>query len=110
MKILCLCNEGNNRSVTLAHLLRYWNNDVLSAWIDKNPIDTMTMLIDWADLVILTDMDQVYKYNGDLTEEELKEKSCLCNIWPDIYKRPFNPELLAIVKEWLQENKETLKN
>lgn len=40
----------------------------------------MTMLIDWADLVILTDMDQVYKYNGDLTEEELKEKSCLCNI------------------------------
>lgn len=102
MKILTICDQWNNRSVTLASQLKYWGNDVISAGLSTNSQETLHMLFEWADKIIITEDTQKIEYEC--------EKIILCPIWPDIYPRAFNPELLSIVKEWLQENKTILKN
>jgi len=105
MKILVCCDHGNNRSVHFAHRLKYWNNDVLAAGLDKNSQTTLRMLCEWADLIIITEESQKYKVHA-----EFDPKIKLFDVGPDTYPRPFNDELLAKVKEFLEDNKELLKN
>jgi hypothetical protein len=88
VKILCLCSEGNNRSVTLAHQLKYLGHDVLSAGLNTNSAQTLEMLRAWADKTIVTDKQQ----------HKLIPDAELWDLGPDIYPRPFNPTLLRRVK------------
>lgn len=104
MKILCICDEGNNRSVTLAQVLKYEGHETLSAGGVRNSKETLIMLCDWADLIILTEKSQ-YHY---LTDQYLP-KTELLNIGPDNYPRPFNKQLLRIIKMLLDRNQEWFK-
>jgi hypothetical protein len=36
MKILCVCDQGNNRSVHFAHNLKYWGNDCIPIGTETN--------------------------------------------------------------------------
>jgi len=107
MKILCLCDHGNNRSIHLAHHLKYWGHDVLAAGVDRNLPETLRMLYAWADKIIITDRPQLKKILSvyDSTERSCEDRVILFDVGPDIYKRPFNPELLVLVKKFLKENK-----
>lgn len=104
MKILVVCDQGNNRSVTLAGQLKYLGNDVLSAGLKTNGMGTLDMLCLWADLIILTDHSQ----GSDLTREvgHFRGKLETWDIGPDVYKRPYNKQLLAIVKRLIKEHPE----
>lgn len=116
MKILVLCDQGNNRSVTLAHHLKYWDHDVIPAGLKTNSPETLAMLFDWADRIILTERTQ-----GDEIEKLFPEwrttenmvsalrKAQLWNIGPDVYPRPFNKELLPIVRRLMDEHKAEYK-
>lgn len=95
MKILVLCDQGNNRSVTIAHQLKYWKHDVLSAGTSTNSIATLTLLADWADRIIYTEESQI----DVLGPLNIKTPMQLWDIGPDIYPRPFNRELLAKVRK-----------
>lgn len=110
MKILVMCLEGNNRSVTLAHQLKYLDHDVLTGGFNTNDPTTVIMLAEWADLVILTEQDQIIPMQMalDLGGVETEHVS-LWDIGPDIYPRPFNKELLAICKRLVAEHREELK-
>lgn len=88
MKILCVCDQGNNRSVTFAHLLKYKGHETLSAGLQTNSPETLTMLFKWADIIIITAVDQ------DIPDEFVP-KVTLMNVGPDTYPRPFNKELYA---------------
>ncbi len=56
LKFLCVCAGGVVRSVTLAAMLKYWfDHDALAASIDKNVGETMTMLCEWADTIVVMD-------------------------------------------------------
>jgi hypothetical protein len=91
MRVLCLCDEGNNRSVTLASNLKYLGHDVLSAGLRRNSPETLELLFEWAEYIITTDTDQfVPPWHSD--------KVHLWHIGPDKYPRAFNPQLLAKVK------------
>lgn len=106
MKILCLCNHGNNRSVHLAHHLKYLDHDVLAAGLEKNSPDTLKMLYDWAEIIIVTEHEHI----GMLPDEvRTSIKLKLFDVGPDTYKRPFNEELKALVKQYLKENESWLK-
>ena len=94
MKILVLCDEGNNRSVMIAHLLKYWGHDILAAGVKRNSPATLDMLVEWADRIITTE-------EGQLEGEKVQ----LWNIGPDHYPRPFNRYLLRIVQDMMQEHK-----
>jgi galactitol-specific phosphotransferase system IIB component len=102
MKILTVCDQGNNRSVQFAHLLKYWGNDCITAGLKTNSPETLDMLFQWADIIITTDDTQQIP-------EQYQAKVKLLDVGPDKYPRPFNPELNAMVKRILEENKLWLK-
>lgn len=105
MKILTICEQGNNRSVTFAHCLKYWKHDVIPVGVKTNSKETLDMLYKWADLIILT-----FKSLELHIPEEHKAKIKLFDVGEkDIYPRPFNKELHIIVKGFLDDNKPLLK-
>jgi len=104
MKILTVCDQGNNRSVNFAHLLKYWNNDVIPIGLDTTSQETLEMLYDWADYIILTEAIQKYKM-----PEEYNNKIKILDVGADNFPRPFNIELNSKVKRLLEENKSWLK-
>lgn len=54
MKVLCLCQKGNSRSVVLSWLLRkQFGHEVLAAGMTTTSRQTRSMLMEWADRIIL---------------------------------------------------------
>jgi hypothetical protein len=99
MKILILCDHGNNRSVVLASRLKYCGDrhDILTAGLETNSEETRAMLERWAELIIITDETQ-------WQHVEAHSKTELWNIGPDRYPRPHNKELLAIVTQLIEDH------
>ena len=111
MKILCICDQGNNRSVTFAHLLKYWGNDTLSAGLSTTSEATLKMLCTWADRIVVTEakqFDTLYDIinPGDILDGKL----VVCDVGPDTYPRPFNKDLLAKAKQQLELHRAELHN
>lgn len=109
MKILVLCDQGNNRSVTIAHQLKYWRHDILTAGLKANPQDTIRMLSLWADRIIYTHTDQVDLTFYEEYDPEIFAKLQLWDVGPDTFPRPFNKELLAKVKRLMAEHEAEYK-
>lgn len=101
MKILVLCDEGNNRSVTVAHHLKYWGHDVIAAGLKRNSPETLEMLSEWADRIVLTERSQVPVIQS-MWPTAFSSKLDLWDIGPDVYPRPFNKDLLAIVRRFMK--------
>lgn len=97
MKVLCVCDQGNNRSVQFAHLLKYMKHDTIPVGLSTTSYETLKMLFDWADVIICTDDTQVIP-------SEYMHKYKLWNVGPDRFPRPFNHELLTIAKRFIAEN------
>ena len=104
MKILIACDQGNNRSVTIAGLIKYWGHDVLTCGVSTNSQETLQMLCAWADRVITTEAGQV-----DKLPEHAAPKHQLWDIGPDCYPRPYNPELFKKVKGLIDQHKAEYK-
>lgn len=98
-KILVVCDQGNNRSVTIAHHIKYLGHDVLTAGLSTNSPETLTMLFNWADKVIATDEGQA----NDMSI--LGDKVLVWDVGPDRYPRPFNPHLLKLVRRLVDERR-----
>lgn len=90
-KILCVCNEGNNRSVTVAHQLKYLGHDCIPVGLSTNSQSTLELLCEWADHIIVTDSEQQ-------VPPQHQSKVRLWDIGPDVFPRPFNKTLLAVVR------------
>ena len=54
MKILCVCELGNKRSVFTRYLLAF-KYDALSVGIKNNKPETIRMLAEWADRILLAE-------------------------------------------------------
>lgn len=111
MKILVLCDHGNNRSQTLAQRLKYvdyrknkQHHDVVALGLKTNGPAIIHLLSFWADIIILTDDDQSFPWaNG------MERKVRLWKVGPDIYPRPFNRELMTKCDRLIQENIDDLR-
>jgi hypothetical protein len=54
MKVLCICENGNVRSVALAYLLKtIFGHEAIAIGAKKSSTETQEMLIKWADKVII---------------------------------------------------------
>lgn len=95
MKILVVCDQGNNRSVTVAHHLKYRGHDVLTAGVKVNSPETIRLLCQWADRIIITE-------TGQLPADDPKVQ--LWNIGPDKYPRPFNSQLYGITRKLAEQH------
>lgn len=108
MKILILCDQGNNRSVVLASRLKYCGDghDILTAGLERNAPDTIMYLGLWAEKIILTEAIQWMSFQNRGPNGVLTHKVELWNIGPDKYPRPHNKELLKIVTQLIEEHPE----
>lgn len=99
MKILTVCDQGNNRSVQFAHLLKYKykGSDTIPVGLSSHSKETLEMLFKWADVIILT--DRVQK-----VPDEYKDKVKVWDVGEDRYPRPFNPELHQLARKLIEEN------
>ena len=104
MKILIVCDQGNNRSVTIAGQLKYWGHDIITCGVSKNSSETLEMLLVWCDRVITTEAGQ-----WEQMPKGFDAKHQLWNVGPDNYPRPYNPELLKIVKGFMSQYKAEYK-
>lgn len=93
-KFLTVCNGGVVRSVTLAAMLKYWfDEDAVAASIDKNHGETMNMLAEWADVIVVVDawMVEWFKENVPMRSEG---KVKLVPIGVDRWGMSNHPELI----------------
>lgn len=100
MKILTVCDQGNSRSVQLAYPLKYkYKADVIPIGLDTTSKETLKMLFDWADHIILTDKEQFVKI-----PEGYDSKIKVWDFGDDRYIRPLNAEFAEYAKRFIEEN------
>lgn len=98
--ILCLCAHGNNRSVTMAWLLKYVENfETLTAGVEYHTPETLKMLYEWADVITVPE-EKLLAY----IPEEYKAKIKFYNIGEDVYPRPFNRALVDKARRLMSED------
>jgi len=100
-KILTVCENGNNRSVQFAHLLRYKYQpcDTIPVGTNMHSKETLDMLYKWADIIIVVEDKLAFKIP---TQYENKVK--IWHVGEDHYPRPFNKELLVKAKKLIEDN------
>jgi hypothetical protein len=103
MKVLCCCEGGNTRSVTLATLLKYYfrpsaGHDALAMAIGKNSPATKEMLYGWADRILVVDEGFV-----DDIPPEYRSKVTTIPIGRDNWGMSMHPELVPLAIRLLQE-------
>lgn len=100
MRILVVCDQGNNRSVTLAHQLKYFGHDVLTAGQVTNEHSTLRMLYEWAERIITVDAPTTHA-----VPVAYKDKVQLWEIGPDVYRRPFNRDLYNKIRRLVEQHR-----
>lgn len=90
MKVLCVCEHGNVRSVALAYLIKtIYKHEAIAVGFKDLSKESFSMLTDWADKIVA------------LTEEALPSldtiniisKTDILNVGEDIWHDPFAQEL-----------------
>jgi len=90
LKILTVCSAGTVRSVSLAHVLKYrYGVDALAAGHDGNSRETLDMLSDWADRIVV--MQPQYAAGFPMRNAH---KIITVDVGPDIWQNPLDPALL----------------
>jgi len=99
MKVLTICSAGTVRSVSLAHVLKScYGVDAIPTGHDLNSQETLDMLSDWADLIVVMQPH----FAADLPARNAK-KVVIVDVGPDVWGNPLDVGLLrkthAIAKE-----------
>lgn len=92
LKVLCVCEHGNSRSVALGWILKeHFGMNVLCCGTTENLQDeaTCTMLLNWADVVILVD-----ERLTSSIPEQFHKKLLICHVGDDTYFRGYDRALL----------------
>lgn len=102
MNILTLCQRGNNRSVVLGSILRdkMKQKDVISAGAFTYSQETLVMLYDWADKILVVEKDLFHSVHP-----EYQDKVIIVDIGPDVWGYKPNPSLVNKATRLLQQIK-----
>lgn len=91
-KILVMCQGGNSRSVSCGYILKYFYDvDALACGWEKNTPETLKLMCDWADAIIVMETDFVER-----VPEAYDDKTFVLDVGPDIWCNSFNSELLQL--------------
>ena len=93
MKILCVCQNGNCRSVATRYCLkkRGYKNVIAIGWNDTSE-ETLKMLCDWADKILVAK-----PYHGYMLPSGREKIDQTFTIGEDKWLNPFNKELHKII-------------
>lgn len=118
-KILTVCRQGLSRSVGLADVLKlhFEPVDVIPVGHAENANgeDTLLMLADWADHIIVMQTHYVDRFInrfaaliGGVKEQYLRKKMHICDVGKDIYQGPNRRLLIDKVWQWTRKNQKQL--
>src|SRR5258708_29933733 len=93
MRIVTVCEQGLNRSVTAKWVLQFRKHEVIAAGVKNLSPETLAMLYGWADRIILLDARFVDGIPAD--------KLLVWDVGPDRFHTEgrFHPELVALIRE-----------
>ncbi len=99
MKILTVCERNNNRSVVLASILREerGERDVISCGTQTFSPETLNMLCQWADKIVL--VDEILKYQFPF--DPYINKVVIIPIGQDRWGYSHNSDLQDLIREML---------
>jgi hypothetical protein len=92
VKILTVCEEGLNRSVAARWLLQHQGHEVIPIGLNRTTPDTLHMLFDWADRIILLDMRLVI--------HAPPAKLIVWDVGPDHYEHHYHPDLVRQLRQF----------
>jgi len=96
MKILCVCQGGNSRSVAMAYYLKKWKkHDALSFGFRDNGAEVLSLLCSWADIII--PMREEYK---QVIPEMFHDKVRVIDVGRDKYLSIHKELLYKCKKGW----------
>lgn len=98
MRILCLCQKGNSRSVALAWYFKQVHqprHEALAAGMVTTSRATRQLLYDWADLIILT--PSRYRH---WIPSQYDYKVRVWDVGTDRFFRGFSEELIGMYREF----------
>jgi hypothetical protein len=119
VRVLCVCNSGNVRSVTLGRQLKKRGAEVLCCGVDKAfAADTVIMLAMWADVIynqkdsdtkfrsmIITNFADWQRLNAPDSQIDLQRVlgkiDTRFDVGPDDWKIPDHPDLHRRMREML---------
>ena len=100
-KILTVCSAGLVRSVGLADVLKvHFDADAIPVGIDGNTKETLLILYEWADWIIL--LMNEWK---DRIPEKYQSKVKICEVGTDRFGSSRHPELIDLTYRWTRENR-----
>lgn len=90
-RILCVCQGGHVRSVSLRFLLNYVHGfDSLACGWEPNTDETKRMLYDWADTIIVMETAFAEKLPADVLH-----KVMAIDVGPDVWGASLHPDLMT---------------
>ena len=99
MKILCLCERGNSRSVALAWILKdHMGHNAIASGMRTMDDETKELLYNWADRIILVDKIFESEIPG-----QYKPKLKIWDVGPDRFFRGFEQSLLDTYVKYINE-------
>lgn len=92
IKFLCICENGNNRSVFMAYRLKRHGHEALAAgWRNASP-ETLIMLCRWADRIVV--MQQGFELR---IPQQFRNKAVILDVGPDRWGPQWHRELKTII-------------
>ena len=99
MRILCLCERGNSRSVALAWILKdHMGQNAIASGMRTMDDETKELLYKWADRIILVDKN----FEPEIPEQ-YKLKLKIWDVGPDRFFRGFEQSLLDTYVKYINE-------
>ena len=96
MKILCVCQRGNVRASGLAYILKDRDgHDALACGWETNFGETLEMLCEWADKIIV--LESYFKNKIPIKNQGKVE---IFDVGIDRWGTPTHPELLQILQNY----------
>lgn len=101
MKLLVACHAGICRSAAMSNELKHHGFDALVVGLGYNKPETVRMLTDWADKIVVMQKELV-----DFVPMPDREKVVVADVGPDVWKNSADPDLRnrvkVIVDSWLK--------
>ena len=107
MKILCICQGGNVRSVCLKHTLNDMGHDALAVGYGENSRETISALVAWADKIVLL-IPVFHDAISEAIATHGGKPVVYYNVGEDVWGNPFHPELKAKIRTMVKERRDFL--
>lgn len=102
-KVVCICRGGQVRSVAARYILadHFGFRKVLACGWEKNDEETVRMLCEWADVVLVVGSADSWVLNSSLVPPP--NKTVLINIGEDRWGRYNHPDLVGVLRPKIEE-------